>query len=232
MIKQSYNIIGVMSGTSLDGVDLAYIDFNIQNGEYKYEIKEAATIPYNKEWIVRLKNAVDFIELQLQQLDKDYTVLLSQIIKSFIEDNSLQGIDAVCSHGHTILHQPAKRLTLQIGNLPEIAKLTQQRVVCNFRVQDVAMGGQGAPLVPIGDGLLFSDYFFCLNLGGFSNISFEKEGRHMAYDICAVNTVLNYYAGEMGFPYDDKGKIAASGSISNEMLNETERSGLLYKTLP
>src|SRR5688572_18572131 len=140
MIKQSYTIIGVMSGTSLDGVDLAHINITIHNGEYKYEIKEAATIPYDNEWLLTLKKAVGFNEMQLQQLDKDYTLLLSQIIRNFIKDNSLQDIDAVCLHGHTILHQPAKKLTLQIGNLPEIAKLTGQRVVCNFRVQDVRMG--------------------------------------------------------------------------------------------
>lgn len=220
MVKLSYNVVGVMSGTSLDGVDLAHVNFNIREGKFNYRILENATVPYSEQWVQRLKGAVDLGNPELKQLDKEYTVLLSEIIKNFIKENNIEDIDAVCSHGHTILHQPQNKLTLQIGNLPEIAKLCGQRVVCNFRVQDVEMGGQGAPLVPIGDKLLFERYNYCVNLGGFSNISFEKEGQRLAYDICAVNTVLNYYASILGFDYDNKGSIAASGNINKALLQE------------
>src|SRR5690606_3501243 len=120
-------------------------------------------------------------------------------------------VDAVCSHGHTILHKPQKGITLQIGNLPEIATLLQQTVVCDFRVQDVDLGGQGAPLVPIGDKLLFNHYDYCLNLGGFANASANRSGKRIAYDICPVNIVLNRLSESLGFPYDDKGNIARGG---------------------
>ena len=135
-------------------------------------------------------------------------------------------IDAVCSHGHTILHQPHNGFTLQIGNLPLLHDLLPYTIVCDFRVQDVALGGQGAPLVPIGDELLFSEYDYCLNLGGFSNISFHENGIRKAFDISPVNTVLNYYANAMGLPYDDGGTIAKTGTIHPELL--AQLNGLAY----
>jgi len=219
-MKENYNVIGVMSGTSLDGVDLAHILFTDKDYKWSFSIGEAKTIPYSKEWVERLKAAINFDESELKTLNEEYTQLLADIIKSFINDNNITGIDAVCSHGHTILHQPHNGFTLQIGNLAEIAAIVNQQVVCNFRVQDVQLGGQGAPLVPIGDRLLFSDYTYCLNLGGFSNISFEEKGERIAFDICPVNTVLNFYANQLGFDYDAGGAIAAEGNIIESLLNE------------
>lgn len=219
-MKENYNVIGVMSGTSLDGVDLAHILFNIEDGIWQFSVTEAATVPYTIEWVERLKLAVDFSENQLQVLNKEYTVLLAGIINDFISGNTIMNLDAVCSHGHTILHQPANGFTLQIGNLPGIASLINQKVVCDFRVQDVQLGGQGAPLVPIGDRLLFSQYRYCLNLGGFSNISFDENGQRIAFDICPVNTVLNFYANKLGLDYDNRGKIAAANSVIKPLLDE------------
>ena len=158
MIQEKYNIIGVMSGTSLDGIDLAHLNFEIINGKWNFQILECETIGYSQKWIDKLKIAVGFSELELQKLNVDYTLLLGTIISDFINKYKIENIDAVCSHGHTILHQPQNGITLQIGNLPEIAALSKQKVVCDFRVQDVKLGGQGAPLVPIGDQILFSDY--------------------------------------------------------------------------
>ncbi|MFL9845308.1 anhydro-N-acetylmuramic acid kinase [Flavobacterium rhizosphaerae] len=232
MNKHIYNIIGVMSGTSLDGVDLSYVQFSLSGGNWKYRIITAETIPYSDKWVTRLKEAVDYTTQQLQQLNNEYTVLLSDIIRSFIAKHKISGIDALSSHGHTILHQPQKGITLQIGNLPQIATLTGQKVVCDFRVQDVAMGGQGAPLVPIGDALLFADYTYCLNLGGFANISFEEHGKRLAYDICAVNTVLNFYSGRLGYPYDNGGKIARGGKLNNDLLFELESLEFYNKPYP
>src|SRR5690554_4027268 len=142
------------------------------------------------------------------------------MIQDFIVVNKLTGIDAICSHGHTALHQPDKGMTYQIGNLPSLFEILKTPIVCNFRVQDVALGGQGAPLVPIGDKLLFSKYDFCLNLGGFANISTEINGQRIAYDICPVNIVLNSYANALGLEYDDGGEIAATGNINQSLLNE------------
>jgi anhydro-N-acetylmuramic acid kinase len=217
-MKSKYDIIGVMSGTSLDGVDLAHIQFDFVANKWKFQLFDCETVRYSENWIDDLKNAIDKSENQLIELNNDYTILLASIINNFINKNKISKIDAVCSHGHTILHQPANGFTLQIGNLPEIAKLINQKVVCDFRVQDIIMGGQGAPLVPIGDKILFSDFDYCLNLGGFSNISFDKDNNRIAFDICPVNTVLNFYANQLGFDFDDKGAISKSGNVNNTLL--------------
>jgi anhydro-N-acetylmuramic acid kinase len=214
MFKETYTVIGVMSGTSLDGVDLAHIQFAIAEGKWTYKIRECETVSYDGYWLNKLRTAVDFSEADLAQLNTDYTQLLAGIITSFIQKQQLINLDAVCSHGHTILHQPHNGFTLQIGNLPELAALVGETVVCDFRVLDVHLGGQGAPLVPIGDRLLFADYDYCLNLGGFSNVSFEQNGQRIAFDIAPVNTVLNFYANQLGLDYDDGGSIARSGNLN------------------
>ncbi|MEZ4792607.1 MAG: anhydro-N-acetylmuramic acid kinase [Gelidibacter sp.] len=218
MIKNHYNVIGVMSGTSLDGIDLANLKFTFKD-RWKFEIHQSETIPYPKNWLYELRELTSLSLHELKKLDVDYTTYLSNVIDQFIEKHQLSNIDAVCSHGHTALHQPQKGLTYQMGNLSKIASLIQQKVVCDFRVEDVALGGQGAPLVPIGDKLLFSDYEFCLNLGGFANISTDYDNKRIAYDICPVNIVLNHYANQLGLDYDDKGKIASTGMIHKKMLD-------------
>lgn len=219
-----------MSGTSLDGVDLAHIRFIYTNETWAFEILECETVAYDHTWVNTLKKAVGFSKSELISVNIAFTKLLGGIISDFIRRNKITGLDAVCSHGHTILHQPQKGVTLQIGNLPEIAAITLQNVVCDFRVNDVKLGGQGAPLVPIGDRLLFSDYDYCLNLGGFSNISFEFDGKRVAFDISPVNTVLNFYANQLGFDYDDKGTIARSGELNQSLL--AELNALEYYSLP
>ncbi|HRA71368.1 MAG TPA: anhydro-N-acetylmuramic acid kinase [Flavobacterium sp.] len=220
MKKNNYNVIGVMSGTSLDGIDLSHIKFHLNDSKWTFEILESETIGYSQSWINQLKSAVDYSETELEKLNAAYTKLLATIISTFIKKHKIENLDAVCSHGHTILHQPEKGLTLQIGNLPEIATLIHQTVVCNFRIQDVKLGGQGAPLVPIGDQILFSEYDYCMNLGGFSNISFEQNGERIAFDISPVNTVLNFYANQLGLNYDDKGKLSRTGDINENLLSE------------
>lgn len=221
-----------MSGTSLDGIDLAVLVFTFQNQKWTYTIQESDTVGYSADWVIKLKEAVSYSESRLKELNKDYTELLAKVIHDFISRHDIQEIDAVCSHGHTILHQPEKGFTLQIGNLPEIAALIHQKVVCDFRVQDVELGGEGAPLVPIGDRLLFSGYDYCLNLGGFSNVSFEENGERIAFDISPVNTVLNFYAGKLGYDYDDKGKLAAQGTVSEALLAELNALPFYRKQYP
>ena len=232
MFKEKYTTIGVMSGTSLDGVDLAYIVFTVKNNKWEFEILESETISYPNDWLNKLKIAVDFSEAQLEKLNQDYTQLLATIISSFIKKYDIKNLDAVCSHGHTILHQPQNGFTLQIGNLPEIATLINQTVVCDFRVQDVQLGGQGAPLVPIGDRILFSEYDYCMNLGGFSNVSFEKNKERIAFDISAVNTVLNFYANQLGFDYDDKGSISKTGICNDDLLSKLNALDFYQKKYP
>ena len=232
MIQKHYNIIGVMSGTSLDGVDLAHLQFHIENQKWSFEILDCETISYSESWLEQLKSAVNYNQNQLQELNQNYTQLLGQIIATFIEKHQIKNIDAVCSHGHTILHQPQNGFTLQIGNLPEIAAYCKQTVVCDFRVQDVKLGGQGAPLVPIGDRILFAEYEYCLNLGGFSNVSFETNGKRIAFDISPVNTVLNFYANQLGFEYDDKGKRAQSGKLHLDLFNALNALDFYQKPFP
>lgn len=216
----TYNIIGVMSGTSRDGIDLAYVQFDFKAQKWSFRFIKTETLAYSKAWEKRLGEADQFDTEQIKSLDKEYTIHLAGKINSFIAKNHIVKIDAVCSHGHTIFHQPDKNYTLQIGNFPEISDLVNQKVICDFRTQDVQLGGQGAPLVPIGDRLLFSDYDACINLGGFANISLEQNNTRIAYDICAVNTVLNFYANTLGFSYDDKGQLAQDGKISGALLNQ------------
>ena len=206
-----------MSGTSLDGVDLALVHL-AKAESWNFEIVIAETIPYPDAWKNKLQEAINFDRKALEELNEEYTGYLAGIILKFIKKHDITTLDAVCSHGHTIKHEPENKYTLQIGNLPQLAGLLKLKVVCDFRVQDVALGGQGAPLVPVGDELLFPEYDYCLNLGGFANISTVKEGKRIAYDICPVNIVLNKLMEKIGFPFDDQGKIAASGSLIPELL--------------
>jgi len=219
MLINKYKVVGVMSGTSLDGIDLVYVTFNFED-EWTFEIHEFETIKYTSDWISQLKDLVRFSSQELKAIDEDYTLYLSEIINAFIEKYSIKKLDAVCSHGHTALHQPDNGITYQIGNLPKLSSLIKQKVVCDFRIQDVELGGQGAPLVPIGDELLFSDYDYCINLGGFANISTEKNSHRIAYDICPVNIVLNYYSRKLGFDFDNNGLIASSGNVNDSLLNQ------------
>ncbi|MDD7888217.1 anhydro-N-acetylmuramic acid kinase [Flavivirga sp. 57AJ16] len=219
MIKNKYKVIGVMSGTSLDGVDIVYVAFELDD-VWRFRMIDFETVSYSSDWESILSNLVSYNTTELQRIDDHYTNYLSHIIKDFINKNGIKDIDAICSHGHTALHQPDSGMTYQIGNQPIIARLLNETVVCDFRVQDVELQGQGAPLVPIGDKLLFSEYDFCLNLGGFANISTELNNKRIAYDVCPVNIVLNHYTKLIGFDYDDGGKMAATGNVNNELLDK------------
>ncbi len=231
MIKSSYYVLGVMSGTSLDGVDLAYINFTF-NGKWHYRFLKCETIAYSNIWLIKLKNLVELSKNNLEQVNLDYTFYLASVINEFLEKNQISDVDFISSHGHTALHQPENGITVQIGNKQELSNLTKHTVICDFRIQDVLLGGQGAPLVPIGDKLLFSEYDFCLNLGGFANMSSEIDGRRIAFDICPVNIVLNYYVASLGMDYDDAGNVAASGHINNDLLNQLNTLEFYSETYP
>ena len=211
--------IGLMSGTSLDGIDLAYVKMNTILYT-DFTILHAETIPYSDAWKNKLQEAIAYTNDELIKLDVAYGQFLGGILHSFIDENKINKIDFIASHGHTILHQPANGITLQIGNGQEIANQTNTQVICDFRTQDVELGGQGAPLVPIGDKLLFSEYDYCINLGGFANISFQNDDKRIAFDICPVNIVMNLYAQKMGFEYDDGGKIASEGVVNQQLLEK------------
>lgn len=230
MENNTYQILGVMSGTSMDGIDIAYVTLTKEH-KWEFLINSAETVPYSQAWKERLSQGIDLDPDKLQVLDIAYTDYLSGVISAFINKHKPDSLDAICSHGHTIKHEPQNGLTLQIGNLPRLAELTGHTVVCDFRVQDVALGGQGAPLVPVGDELLFSEYKFCLNLGGFANVSTSGDGNRIAYDICAVNTVLNHYAEKLGMDFDKDGEVARQGRLNPGLLEKLEALPF-YKTSP
>jgi anhydro-N-acetylmuramic acid kinase len=231
MIKNEYYIIGVMSGTSLDGIDLALVTFSFNN-TWTFKINSTETIPYSEKWQLELKTLINQSKKALSLIDHDYTDYLADIINQFILKRSITTIDAVCSHGHTALHQPEHQLTYQIGNLPQLSRKVKQTVVCDFRVQDVALGGQGAPLVPIGDELLFADYDYCVNLGGFANVSTKEQSKRIAFDICPVNIVLNNYVSTLGVKYDAEGVLASEGEINTALLNKLNNLDFYKKSNP
>ena len=231
MEKTEYRLVGVMSGTSLDGIDLVFTEIDFKN-PLQFKIIASKTYAYSTEWQKKLSSAIDLDAPELNKLDNEYTEFLAETISQFIAENNIDLIDAVCSHGHTIKHRPKQGITLQIGNLPKLAKRIEVPVVCDFRVQDVELGGQGAPLVPIGDRLLFSNYKYCINLGGFANVSHEKGATRIAYDICPVNTVMNYYTQKLGKSYDEDGVIARSGKVNETLLSELNDLNFYKKEAP
>jgi len=212
-----YQVIGLMSGTSLDGLDLAFCEFSRDENWWTYQIHCAETIPYNDRWKGLLSTLESGSALDFVSTDIEYGHLLGRLTRSFIERNNLIP-DFIASHGHTIFHQPGKKITSQIGRGSAIAAETGLRVVCDFRSHDVALGGQGAPLVPIGDALLFHEYDFCLNIGGFANISFQTGAKRVAWDVCPANIVLNQLAMQAGHDYDPDGTMAASGFVDKALL--------------
>ena len=223
--------IGLMSGTSLDGLDLVYVKFAYEN-RYRFEILSHATVKYSDHWKGQLQCGIQLEQDALYELDLNYGAYLGTMVCEFIQNNCIERVDFIASHGHTILHRPEKGITKQIGDGQEMANVTGHRVVCDFRTQDVELGGQGAPLVPIGDRLLFSDVDACVNLGGFANISFEKEGQRIAYDLCPVNVVLNYYSEKLGQDFDAAGKLASVGKIDQNLLDRLNDLDYYSKSPP
>lgn len=228
-VLKTINVIGLMSGTSLDGLDLCYVKFEFPSLEF--EIIHAETDSYSDEWILKLKKSIHISGLELTKLDADYGFYLGQKVNEFIEKHQIQNIDLISSHGHTVFHNPKEKYTLQIGNGAAIFAETNIKTVCDFRTQDVALGGQGAPLVPIGDEKLFGEFDACLNLGGFSNISFRKENERIAFDISPFNIVLNYLAEKSGLQYDKDGDLARNGNVNYSFLEELNSLGF-YKINP
>ena len=228
---KTYFAIGLMSGTSLDGLDICYAKFhNITHWEF--EIIKTETIPYSLEWKNRLQNAILLSAEDLLALDKEYGFYLGEKTQEFISKNNITDLDFIASHGHTVFHQPQRKFTLQIGDGRAIKLTTKKPVIYDFRSQDVLMGGNGAPLVPIGDELLFSQYDACLNLGGFSNISLQKNHQRIAFDISPVNVVLNYFAEKLGKNYDENGDFARNGAINFKILEELNTLTFYQKPAP
>lgn len=220
-------VLGVMSGTSLDGIDYALVDFAEVNGHIHYNVIASQTYSYSKEWIKRLKEAENCSGERLLELHAAYGKLTGEWAHQFLIHFDTQA-ELIAMHGHTLFHQPEKGFTFQLGSGPAAAAASGLTVVYDFRSTDIAHRGQGAPLVPIGDKLLFPDAASCLNLGGFANISLESTGKRVAWDICAVNYVLNFLAQREGLAFDRDGTLARSGNLLPDLL---ERLNTLPKLL-
>ena len=230
-MTNSINIIGLMSGTSVDGLDICYVSFD-NHDPSKYEIIDCDTIDYDDNLKTKLKNIIKLDNDQIKQIDKEFGEFIGLNVLKFIKKNTLYKADLISSHGHTVFHEPKFNKTLQIGNGEIINKVTKIKTVNNFREQDIQLGGQGAPLVPIGDKLLFDDYKYCLNLGGFTNISVKDSRTIYAYDICPLNTVLNHYANKLGYECDLGGKLSKKGVINIDLFNELNDLDYYKKSYP
>ena len=208
-----------MSGTSLDGLDLAFCHIWEENSQWKYEIKETKSISYAPEMQSKLQDSIVLPAEDLLSFHNAYGTWLGEQAKTFIDEHALN-IDYIASHGHTTHHRPEIGVTFQIGSGQHLANASGQKVICDFRTNDVALKGQGAPLVPIGDQLFFNAYDFCLNLGGIANISFDKDGERYAYDIGLANMMLNHITRKNGLDYDKGGALARSGKVNADVLNK------------
>lgn len=216
-----YRAIGIMSGSSLDGLDIVFAELLENGGKWSYEIQASALYPYSDVWKARLQGATDLSALDYQLLHTEYGHYLGAEVNRFIEEHNLHyKIGLIASHGHTTFHLPAQKMTAQLGDGAAIAAVTGLPVVSDLRALDVAFGGQGAPIVPIGEKLLFPDYSLFLNLGGIANLSFNLPSGYIAYDVCAANRVLNMLAAEKGKDYDDGGMMAASGTVHEGLLQQ------------
>ncbi len=218
-----------MSGTSLDGLDLCYCHIWKTNDKWEFDIKETKSISYSEDMRSELKDSIYLKADELLRFHNTYGTWLGQQTVLFINENKLE-VDYIASHGHTTHHQPKNGLTFQIGSGQHLANESGCKVICDFRTNDLALGGQGAPLVPIGDELFFGEYDFCLNLGGISNISLKQKGKRIAYDIGLANMILNHITHKIDLAYDKGGALARKGSINQEMLEKL--NALNYYLLP
>jgi anhydro-N-acetylmuramic acid kinase len=216
-----YRAIGIMSGSSLDGLDIVFAELQENAGKWTYEIINADCYPYSPQWSQTLRSAITLNAMDYQLLHVDYGHYIGKEVNRFIEENALQfKVALIASHGHTTFHVPAKKMTAQLGDGAAIAAQTGLPTVSDLRALDVAFGGQGAPIVPIGEKLLLGNYDYYLNLGGIANISFTNNLKRIAFDICPANRVLNMLANDAGKEFDKGGNLAAGGAVNAKLLNE------------
>ncbi len=228
---KNHTALGIMSGSSLDGVDLAFCSLERKDKKWNYKIIQAETIPYNEEWKMILSELPKKSAVELVEYDIGYGIFLAETVNSFLDKHKLEP-DLIASHGHTIFHEPDKGFTFQLGHGQTIAQFTGIKTVNDFRIKDIQLGGQGAPLVPIGDSLLFSEYKFCLNIGGIANISYDVDGNRIAFDVCAANQLLNYLSLQLGQPFDENGRFAQLGKLNQQLFEELNNDSYFQNKSP
>ena len=213
-----------MSGTSLDGVDMALCEFSKNDGGWKFRVDSCTTAPYNRMWRETLSKAHTLSGEKLIALHNRYGKYLGALAQKFLRYHNNPSVDFIASHGHTIFHQPAAGFTFQLGDGSALSSASGLPVIFDFRNLDVQLGGQGAPLVPVGDRLLFHQFDVCVNLGGIANLSFEQKGKRLAWDICFVNMGLNYLSSELGKKFDRGGAFARSGKVQLRLLRQLQNT--------
>lgn len=218
MKMQEYKALGLMTGSSLDGIDLAYCRFRETHKGWEYTIEVADTLEYPEKWKNFLIESLHVDTLEFLERDVIFGRYLGQRVKAFVQKHHLHP-DLVASHGHTLFHQPDRGFSVQLGSGQALAIESGIPTVSDFRTKDILLGGQGAPLVPIGDEWLFPDYDYCLNIGGIANISYREQNLRKAFDVCPANQLLNHLSRLEGMPYDKGGKLARKGKLSESLLN-------------
>ncbi|MBM3445501.1 MAG: anhydro-N-acetylmuramic acid kinase [Bacteroidetes bacterium] len=227
-----YKVIGTMSGSSLDGLDVVFVEVEEKGGNWSFQVLEADCLPFENDLKEQLKNAPTLTARELASLDARFGSYIGEQVNQFIEKNAIQyKVALVASHGHTVFHHPP-HYTTQIGNGAFIAAVTSLPVVSDLRTMDVAMGGQGAPIVPMGEQLLFPQYKYFLNIGGIANISYNGASVYDAFDVCPANRVLNTLAEEMGFAFDEQGTNARKGNIVEGLLDQLNAQEYYWQTFP
>lgn len=228
-MNSGMKILGIMSGSSMDGMDVAYCEFKEHKNKIEYKILKATTFSYPEKILQILQNIRNTSAKEFFEHDVIYGKFIGKKVSQFLQKNKLKA-DAVAVHGHTVFHHPEKGFSVQAGNAYQIASLCKIPVIHNFRNADIALGGQGAPLVPIGDRLLFQSYDACINIGGIANVFIQKN--NLAYDICIANMSLNYFALQLGAEFDKNGNIAKSGKIHLPLLNKLNYLNYIHKKPP
>ena len=228
-----YNVVGIMSGTSLDGLDIVWSKLSF-NKTWFYEILDGKTYEYSEGWKSELQNASRLKARDLVFLDNKLGNYIGEKVNEFLKEKKIQKnqIDLISSHGHTLFHEPDINLTKQIGNGACICSSTNIKTVSDFRTIDVAFGGQGAPLVPIGDQLLFGNYKWCLNLGGIANISYDLKGKRIAGDVNFANMISNYLTNKIGHSFDKDGELANLGKVDEDLILKLENLDFYKKEFP
>lgn len=228
-----YRAIGLMSGSSLDGLDIVFAEFTEVGGKWSYEIKAADCYTFEHGWSDRLKQATELSAYNYLLLHTAFGKYLGEQVNRFIDDHNLHHqVQLISSHGHTTFHAPQLGMTAQLGDGAAIAATTGINVVSDLRAIDVAFGGQGAPIVPMGEKLLFADFPMLLNIGGIANLSYRKGDEYIAFDICAANRVLNLLAAEAGRSYDEDGNLASSGEVLDDVLQQLNGLDYYSKSYP
>ena len=227
----SYTVIGVMSGTSQDGLDIVLCRFVKNNPGWEYSVTRTETVPYPEYWLEMFNNINSLSNYDFVKLHNEFGSYIGDCINRFMGSTD-EKVDLIASHGHTVYHKPEEGITFQLGSGPEISAKCRVTAISDFRSLDVALKGQGAPLVPIGDELLFGEYDYCLNLGGFANISYRKADKRIAFDICPVNIIINNIVSEYGNKFDKDGQVGGRGSLHYPLLEKLNKIKYYKKMMP